>query len=130
MQGDRVGRGVAEGAFLYTKTRVKLEALLSGRDHVRVRYEDFVAEPATALAPAMDWLGLEFERSQLEWANGPHHQICGNHMRFATTSSMRLDEDWTEGLSIVDRGVVASLTWPASFAESLLRGRQSSSTSR
>lgn len=126
----RKGRSLVEGGFRYTRTRVRLEAMLSSRDHVRVRYQDLVADPAAALAPVLAWLGHEFEEQQLDWAHAPQHQICGNHMRFATSSDMRLDEAWKEGLSLVQRGVVASLTWPAGLAESILRGRQSSSTAR
>lgn len=126
----RKGRGVVEGAFLYAKARVRLEVVLSRQDPPRVRYEDLVSDPEAALAPAMARLGLEFEESQLDWANAAQHQICGNHMRFATTSEMRLDEAWKDDLSRLQQGVVAALTWPARLTETMLGGHQPSRTSR
>lgn len=112
------GRSTTQGALRYTKTRLQLEWLLRGVPHATLRYESFVRQPEAEMGRIMAWLGLGFEPRQLDWTAGPHHNICGNRMRFATTPEIRLDEAWRNALSPLQKGAVAGLTWPARLLRS------------
>lgn len=112
----RKGRSAAAGALRYVKTRLALGGCLAGRPHVSLRYEDFVAHPARETARVMESLDLAYEPGQLDWTAHPHHNICGNHMRFARTPEIRLDDRWRQGLSPAQKALVAALTWPALLA--------------
>jgi hypothetical protein len=133
----RKGRSLADGALRYTRARLGLEWLLRDVPHATLRYEDFVREPARELGGVMRWLALEPEPGQLDWTAHVHHSVCGNRMRFATTSEIRIDEAWRSDLSRLEKGLVGALTWPAQLARSWvatptagIRPDQSSSTAR
>jgi hypothetical protein len=126
------GRSTARGALQYTKTRVALEWILARHPHVTLRYEDFVADPAHEMERVLSWLGLAFEPSQLEWTDHPHHNICGNHMRFTRKPVIRLDDAWRSALTPGQKAAIALLTGPARVAGAGAHaaGGQSSSTDR
>lgn len=120
------GRSAAAGALRYARTRIALERILAHRPHATLRYEDFVADPPGEMKRVLAWLGLSFESRQLDWTAHPHHNICGNHMRFAETPEIRLDDAWRAALSPTQKAVIATLTGPARLAARA----QSSSTAR
>ena len=43
-----------------------------------LRYEDFVADPLQSLEPILSHVGLQKERSMLNWSTAPAHHIGGN----------------------------------------------------
>ena len=112
----RRGRLLADGALRYTRTQLHLAWVLRQVPHATLAYERLVREPAAELARVLAWLGLELEPRQLEWTAHVHHNVCGNHMRFAPTSEIRADEAWRSGLSPLQKGAVGLLTWPARLA--------------
>lgn len=82
--------------------------------YLRLRYEDFVAEPRAAVERIVAFAGEEAEalsfvgESAVELA--PTHTVSGNPSRFATgLVELRPDLEWTERLSRRDR-LVATLT--------------------
>ena len=129
------GRSTATGALRYAGTRISLDWILARRRHASLRYEDFVASPADEMARVLAWLGLPFETQQLDWTAHAHHNICGNHMRFAETPEIRLDDAWRSQLSRAQKAVIATLTGPARLVARAAHAgapgpAQSSSTSR
>ena len=122
------GRSALRGVWRYATTRHKIERILRHEAHLALRYESFVASPAQETARVMHWLGLSFEAGQLDWTAQPHHNLCGNRMRFSRTPEIRLDEAWREGLSTLQKATIAALSGAASIVRAPVR--QSSSTSR
>ncbi len=128
------GRGTVTGALRYARTRIALDWTLARRRHAQLRYEDFVSSPSREMTRVLSWLGLPFESQQLDWTAHAHHNICGNHMRFAETPDIRLDDAWRRGLSGAQKAVIATLTGPARLLARAAMAAgppaQSSSTSR
>jgi hypothetical protein len=106
------GREWLYHTYNYTHAMMKTRRMLEGREHLQVRYEDIVRDPRRAVETIMKTLGLAFQPGQLEWAKPERHNIYGNPMRFATESSIRLDEKWRKGLSIRQKLVIWWLTLP------------------
>lgn len=85
----------------------------------RLRYEDFIANPRSALQQLLEWIG---EKSDLSFVHGQNevelaaHQctINGNPVRFETgkTVTLRPDNEWKTRLSLRDRLITTSLTLP------------------
>ena len=65
---------------------------------MRLRYEDFVSNPAEALRKIGAFAGLDFgdigERLKQGEAIRPSHQIAGNRLRMNTSISLAKDEAW------------------------------------
>ena len=85
----------------------------------RLRYEDVLADPATALRRILAPTGLPLEPGwdaflAPEGARlGPSHSVAGNPMRFRTgTIPLRTDETWRQALPATDRRLVTALTSP------------------
>lgn len=75
-----------------------------------LRYEDLVASPATAVARALDQLGLDTGTGVLDHVDdtsadlGTSHGIGGNPSRFRTgRQQLRLDEEWRRTMGRRDR---------------------------
>jgi hypothetical protein len=91
---------------------------------VRIRYEDFVAEPDGTVASVAEWLGSDAAVG--EWlgkdgsvALAPSHGLSGNPMRFKTGAvELSVDDEWTRSMRASDRLLVTAVTLP-----SLLRYR-------
>ena len=73
--------------------------LISRHDHVLLRYDRLVASPKQELLRLLDFIGLEFEPGQLNWAGRIKHNISGNGMRFSDRGELRQDESWRDILS-------------------------------
>lgn len=89
----------------------------SAASYCRVRYEDFVVNPAAAVSRILapyDWLG---EEPATEAAGPvvlePSHTVSGNPMRFkGGPLKIELDDEWRVALPARDRALVAAATWP------------------
>ena len=82
----------------------------------RLRYEDFIAAPATTLARLWDWIGepapdLRF-LSQTPIPVSTGHTVAGNPDRFETSVRLRLDDAWRTKLPPRRRALVTALTFP------------------
>lgn len=89
-----------------------------GGQHLRLRYEDLVHDPTTALAPVLERLGapagsLPFlDRRTLRIA--PTHAVAGNPSRHVVGHvEVRDDSEWRTGLPAGQRAVVRAVTKPA-----------------
>jgi hypothetical protein len=85
--------------------------------HLRLRYEDFVARPAEALARAAALAGVPEGRLPLTEPGalelGPSHSPSGNPARFQLGRvPLVLDDEWRTAMGALERGVVGALTWP------------------
>lgn len=83
----------------------------------RVRYEDFVAEPAATLQGVAEFAGLGavplpfVGESAVELS--ANHQVAGNPMRFKTGRiELRADEVWRSDLTATRRRLVTGMTFP------------------
>lgn len=88
-----------------------LVARVAGRRAIRVRYEDFVGEPARELARIGALLGLETSELAHRVAAGEAldagHTVAGNRMRLAGAVRLRPDDEWHARLSEQDRATFA-----------------------
>jgi hypothetical protein len=78
----------------------QLRRVVGPERYLRVRYEDFVANPAETLAHIGNMTGIEFDNvaASLERneALEPHHQMAGNRLRMNQSIKMSRDESWRE----------------------------------
>lgn len=96
------------------------EAVLrrAGTDRaLRIRYEDFVAEPRSAVDRARRLVGQPSARSPFvddrTVSLGVNHSIAGNPSRFSTGTLVLEDRsDWREGQSRFDRWVTTAVAFP------------------
>jgi hypothetical protein len=88
-----------------------------GGGYLRLRYEDFVADPRSAIRRIAGLVGetpaaLPFTGPttvRLE----PTHSVSGNPNRFGTGEvELRADEEWRRAMRLTDRAMVTALTWP------------------
>jgi Sulfotransferase family len=104
----------------WTARQLELEVIRrSGVRAVRVRYEDFVAQPRPTVAGALSGLGLPCSQDQLSHLGdgrvevAASHGIAGNPARFkAGEITLRPDEAWREHLPPRDRRLVTALCLP------------------
>ena len=92
---------------------------------ITIRYEDFVAEPASAVRRVLQLMGevaeppLDGTRVRLT----PGHAVSGNPMRFESgVVTIREDDHWLEALPSSSRRLVSALTWPGLAAHGYVRG--------
>ncbi len=83
---------------------------------LRLRYEDFCADPQDACLAIMGLLGEQgpapFEGPDLVRVN-PGHIVAGNPSRFTVgTVKIRLDEEWRTGMSRRDQRMIGWATYP------------------
>ncbi|MBA4115614.1 MAG: sulfotransferase, partial [Rubrobacter sp.] len=98
---------------------VSSEALWRGSPerYMRLRYEDFVAEPRRAVESILGMLGENADQLPLiderEVELGVGHTVAGNPNRFRSgTVRLRLDEEWASRMRPRDRRLVTLLTLP------------------
>lgn len=105
-------------AARYVFSNLLLQAArLGGVKMKRLRYEDFVADPARATRGLVAFGGaaepVADHITGRRMAVGPHHSVGGNPMRFTQgTIEIRLDDVWKEKLSAGDRRIVSAVTAP------------------
>ena len=84
--------------------------------YVRVRYEDFVADPAAALRPVLELLGVRADvpvRPDGLVEIGTSHTVAGNPNRMATGSTrLAADDEWRTAMRRHRRLLVTGLTAP------------------
>jgi len=85
-------------------------------DYCRIRYEDFVEDPARTLTRLGDFLGISFN-GQIETLNSSGeiplgHQIAGNRLRSQKKVILKKDVEWKERLKLRHRLLFWLLNWP------------------
>jgi hypothetical protein len=90
-----------------------------GTPTLRVRYEEFVADPRGVLAAVADFAGAPVDEAGLAFASDaaveltPQHTVSGNPVRFRTGQvPLRRDEAWRTELPARQRRAVALLASP------------------
>jgi len=87
----------------YERCSTLLDRYVDSRHLLKLRYEELVTSPGTALNRVCDWLALPYEPTMLDFAARTHHITNGNNMRFARDSVIRADLEWQELLAQDDR---------------------------
>ena len=85
---------------------------LRKREHLEMSYEALATSPWREVARAVEWLGLDFEPGQMDWAGKEHHHIQGNHLRRDRDGRISLDRRWETGLNAWQKLYVRTLTLP------------------
>lgn len=86
----------------------------------RLRYEDFVNDPASYLAASLNGVGLDDEADRLhdvvrgrEISLSVDHTVSGNPARFRTGNiELKADEEWKVKMRDADKKLVTALTAP------------------
>ncbi len=95
----------------------------------RVHYEDFIADPSTALRAILtDFDGgvvpLDIVRGH-SVTLAPNHTVSGNPLRFAVGEvEIRPDDEWRSGMAAGDRRLLTALTYPLLCAYGYTAGRR------
>jgi hypothetical protein len=110
---------IATTAQRWMLLNIQLDLLShSAASYSRVRYEDFVANPAGELSRILSPLGGASAAtvSQLSTGSldlGPNHTVSGNPMRFQHGPvSIEADVEWQEKMPAMDRLAVTAMTLP------------------
>lgn len=121
-QGQEMWRiPAARAAVQWSALQLEVEAMaaLGAVPSGRLRYEDFIVDPAGALATACADLGIALARADLPVLAdgsvelGPSHGLSGNPGRFRSgTVELRRDDRWTTAMPAADRALVTALTLP------------------
>ena len=102
-------------ALAWNSTTLLLNAARCPRP-LRLRYEDFVADPAAAVLRLWERTGeppppLDFlEAPVLHLHQG--HTVAGNPDRFQSDVKIKPDLEWQAKMPPLDRRLVTALTWP------------------
>lgn len=105
-------------AVKWTQHNLVVEGLrLQGVPTLRLRYEDWAADPVGSATKALSLAGLPprpNDNLDHAWINlGVNHTCSGNPMRFTTGRiEIRRDERWRTGLSRSSRTLVSLMTAP------------------
>jgi len=101
LQRDIKPKPVSRTALRWTTVNLAAEYLsrkLGPEKFMRVRYEDFVTDPADVLNRIGNFVSLDFsktgERLKLGEAVLPGHQIAGNRLRMNASIALSKDETW------------------------------------
>jgi hypothetical protein len=82
-----------------------------GDRHLRISYEDLVADPATALESVVRPLGLP-GAVVTDGLSSPNHTFSGNPRRFGVEGQLELDDEWRRAMPRASSALVAAATWP------------------
>lgn len=112
-----IQRSVLHSALLWNLWNALTEWLWRADErYLRIRYEDFVAQPTTTVRRILDFAGagsgvLPIEDDRVWLTAG--HSVSGNPNRFDTgPTRIRLDDEWSRGLGSWRYWTVTLLTWP------------------
>ncbi|MCM0619946.1 sulfotransferase [Nocardioides bruguierae] len=115
--GEMPRYSAATVSALWLLHNVEIEALGCRVPSMRLRYEDFVADPRTTTREVLSLVGLahaplpHVTHDALEL--GVTHSCAGNPMRYTHGSvPVRRDERWRTGQPVAQRRAVTALTWP------------------
>jgi hypothetical protein len=113
-----VGPASASARWLACQTEAD-QLRRCGMRVTRMRYEDFVRDPASCVATALTALGVQASDQHLDHiqgqrlALGPSHGLSGNPSRFqAGDIVLRPDEAWRVQMPRRDRALVTALGLP------------------
>jgi hypothetical protein len=89
----------------------------AGARYWRLRYQDFVADPARAVHEILDFLGEPRHDAGISPRRtvelGSDHTVAGNPLRFRRGElEVRLDEEWRTRMPRASRALVTALTLP------------------
>ncbi|MGH3087471.1 MAG: sulfotransferase family protein [Rubrobacteraceae bacterium] len=106
-----------DSAALWDVWNVSIETLWRNDRYMRLRYEDFVAEPKESFRNILDFTDEPDSKLPLAGENevrlGVSHTISGNPNRFDTGSvELKPDDRWKKEMASKDRAVVTALTAP------------------
>jgi hypothetical protein len=109
----------AQSAVLWDAWNAAIEALWrrTPEKYLRLRYEDFIAEPRASFEAMLKLVGEEGSELPLvgerEVKLGISHTVSGNPNRFDTGAvELKQDQAWTEKMSPRDQRLVTALTVP------------------
>ena len=103
--------------WMYRNTLSTLASSLADR-YMRLRYEDFIADPSGTLRRVADFMDLPDADPGFVGPNEVRlaratHTVAGNPMKFQQGNlRIRLDAAWQHALPQRDRRLVTALTWP------------------
>jgi Sulfotransferase family len=118
-------------ALLWDTTNLGAEVFL-GRPperYMRLRYEDFIAQPKEAVVRMLDL--VEENPRQLPFVDdhtvdlGTNHTVSGNPGRFDTGAiELRPDEEWRKTMAISSKRIATTLTFPLLRRYGYLQGHR------
>lgn len=101
MKGESLVTAIAHWVRRNVESERVLRRALSGR-YVRVRYEDFAADPVEALRPVGELLRTDLTATAARAAAGepiePRHTVAGNRMRLSGPVRLAPDLAWRSEL--------------------------------
>ena len=109
---------IFESPLIWSTWNAATEVLWRGRRdrYMRLRYEDFVADPQQAVKRIMHFVGESTASFPLRGRDvelGVNHTVGGNPSRFQTgVVGLRLDEKWRTNMSRSDKAIATVLSWP------------------
>ncbi len=120
---------LARTTMYWNASNAASEALFhrNERPYLRMRYEDFVAAPVSAIQRILEWNGTPSEGVPLEISENKivlraTHTVSGNPSRFNTGAvAISPDSEWRSGLSRKGKATVAALAWPLMLRYGYLR---------
>ena len=84
--------------------------------YLRLRYEDFVADPHASFERILELVGVTAElplAGEREVKLGVSHTVSGNPNRFETGAvELRTDREWVSKMNPRDKALVTALTLP------------------
>jgi hypothetical protein len=108
----------AKSSALWDTWNASAEALWrrTPQRYLRLRYEDFVADPRESLERILEFVGVAAElplAGEREVKLGVSHTVSGNPNRFETGAiELRPDHEWISKMNPRDRSLVTALTFP------------------
>jgi len=111
----------AKSSALWDSWNASAEALWrrTPERYLRVRYEDFVADPRESLRRILGLVGVTAElplAGEREVRLGVSHTVSGNPNRFETGAvELRPDHEWKDKMETRDKALVTALTLPLLF---------------
>lgn len=116
----RRGRSWLAHSWVHAPILFETRRAVHGKNYLVVRYEELAADPARELARIMAWIGLPFEREQLDWTGVTRHGVGGNDMRFSADGVIRPDMAWRAGLSPLQKAAISLLSAPAALPDAVV----------
>ena len=107
-----------KSSILWNSWNASAEALWrrTPEKYLRLRYEDFVADPRKSLERILEFVGVTAElplTGEREVMLGVSHTVSGNPNRFETGAvELRPDREWMDNMQPHHRALVTALTLP------------------
>ena len=101
-RGYQRNRALEAWRNTYARGMPLLRRHVAQRDLIEMRYEDLARNPHAELERVCAAIGTSFDARMLDFRAPTHHVLNGNNMRFASNSTIRLDDEWRRKLSAGD----------------------------